>query len=227
MTWTTRRRHGIAIGLAALAAMLAGCATAQDPGAQETSASPSAAASASPTPTPTPTPSPSQEPAAEPAQCSDAYVVRQTSQNGFANFQGSEQEVLAQAQPRGGFVHPDALASLDVLCAVTYLAPTSGGPGIVEISVAFVAPGPEAEAQLAAWASANGYEPYDMSTPYAERSQPAEANGDTTRKILFSPLSRFGGPDALSAEEWSQLVGVPVTLDTLMVSHSDFTIPQG
>ena len=177
---------------------------------------------------PEPPAEPSPAPSSEPPQCGDAYVLFLTSaRSGFSTFPGTDEEILAAAQPRAGFVAPEALDGLEVLCAVTYLAPTDGGPGVVEVSSAFVAPGPEVESQLATWATDHGYVPYDTSTPYAERFQPRYENGDTTKKIVFGPIDRFSGGSTPTLEEWAQQTGVPVAGDTLLVTHSDFTIPQG
>lgn len=227
MTTTRQRLQGTTIGIVAVAALLAGCAPADGPGAA--SESPIPTATMAPTSeAPAPSIEPSPAPSAEPPQCGDAHVLHLTSdRSGFSSFPGSDEEVLAAAQPRAGFVAPDALDGLDVLCTVTYLAPTDGGPGIVEVSSAFVVPGPGVEEQLAAWATSNGYVPYDTSTPYAERSQPPYEHGDTTRKIVFGPIGRFSGEGTPSIDEWAQQTGVPLAGETLLVTHSDFTIPQG
>ena len=227
MTRTTQRMQRTTVGIIALAALLAGCATADEPGAESESPMPTATSEPT-TEAPEPPAEPSPAPSSEPPQCGDAYVLFLTSaRSGFSTFPGTDEEILAAAQPRAGFIAPEALDGLEVLCTVTYLAPTDGGPGIVEVSSAFVAPGPEVESQLAAWATANGYLPDDTSTPYAERSQPRLDDGDSTRKIVFGPLSRISGPNAPTLEEMTQQTGAALAGDTLFVTRSDITIPQG
>ncbi len=222
------RRSSLAVSVVlATAVALVGCSAQEPQPSEEPAASASPSATASATPSPSPSATPSEEPVAEP-QCGDAYVIASTSgDTGFSIFPGTDEEVLAAAQPRAGFVAPEAIDGLDVLCTVTHLAPTNGEPGVVELSTAFIAPGPGAEEQLAAWATEHGYVADDTSSPYSERYLPRLADGSTTMKIVFAPIARFGGPDALGTRDWAGETGVAVVGETLVVTHSDFTIPQG
>lgn len=222
------RRSILAVPAAlAIALALAGCAVAEPEPAEEPAASPSATAAEAPTPTPSPT----EEPVAEPPQCGDAYVYA-SNQSSTGPRSGTEDEVLAALDPRAEFTVPEALAGLDVLCTVTTTELAEGPPNadgtprILTIGTAFVAPTPDPAAALDAWTDANGYAPQDGSVgEFPEHFAPTNADGSTTTKIVWMPVTDLGWDEARAAEESARL-GVDVPIDGWVVFYYDFTIPQ-
>lgn len=231
MTRTTQRVQRTTIGIFALAALLAGCAAADEPGAQSESPMPTATSEAT-SEAPEPSTEPSPAPSTEPPQCGDAYVYA-SNQSSTAPRSGTEDEVLAALDPRAGFAVPEALAGLDVLCTVTTTELADGPPNpdgtprILTIGTAFVASTPDPAAALDVWTDANGYAPQDGSVgELPEHFAPTNADGSTTTKIVWMPVTNLGWDEARAAEESARL-GVDVPIDGWVVFFYDFTIPQG
>ncbi|SFR99750.1 hypothetical protein SAMN04487783_0383 [Agrococcus baldri] len=207
--------------LALAVAALAGCAAPQ-PAATTAPGTPAPAApSAEPTPSATPTASPSPTSTASAAAlpyCGDEFIVDRSS---IVWWMGTQEEQLAQAAPEPGFVAAEALAGLDVVCAITYRSPTDGEPGVMQTSEAFVASDGGALEQLEAWAAANGYVAQSEGDGFQELHQPPNADGTTTRKIFFAPLDGEHPPIG-DAERLVALTGAPP--DAIYVWHADFTV---
>lgn len=135
---------------------------------------------------------------------------------------GSQEEQLEQAAPEPGFAAAEALAGLDVVCAITYRSPTDGDSGVVvRTSEAFVAGDGGALEQLEAWAAANGYVAQSEEPGFQELHQPPNADGSTTRKIFFAPLDGERPPIG-DAERLIALTGAPP--DAIYVWHANFTV---
>ncbi len=168
--------RSIVVGIAALA-LLTGCA---EPAPQAPSASPSATASATPTPTATPTATPTPTPTPTPAasatptatasadwpRCADGVVVSQHLAT-TVSWSGTWEEQVARSAPQPGFEPAGLLSSDGVLCAVTYLSPIDGSPGVITASTAIVRD-PDLQAALDAWAAENGYTAHGEAGDYVE-----------------------------------------------------------
>jgi hypothetical protein len=204
-------RRVFAGSLLALAlAALAGCA-APAPATPSAEPTPSAIATASPSPAPTAS-------ADALPYCGDAFIVDRSK---IVWWMGTQEEQLAQAAPEPGFIAAEALAGLDVVCAITYRSPTDGESGVVQVSEAFVATDGGALGQLEAWAASNGYVAQSEESGFQELHQPPNADGTTTRKIFFAPLDGEHPPIG-DAERLIALTGAPP--DAIYVWHADFTV---
>lgn len=227
-------RPTIALAAVAIALAVTGCA----PTAPEVTPEPSSTAPPAPTtePTVTPSPTPSATPSATPSSspspsashdddddaryCGDEYVLSVIT-GGPVGWEGTPEEQLAMAQPRGVFEPADAVDDLDVVCVATYRMPTDGGSDIVAVvSQAIVERDDDVFHQLEEWATANGYESRSGGTGYGEREAPPNPDGSSTMKIFWAPLD---GDDPVigNAAEIVQLTGADP--DAVLVIHSDFT----
>jgi len=205
-----------------------GCTSTDAEPSQQPSAPPPATTSAAPSSAPTP----SDETEAAPPQCGDAYVLASNQQSSTPLI-GTDEEVLAALDPRPGFPVADALTGLDVLCTVTTTTTADGPPNpdgtpsILALGTAFLGADPDPTATLEAWAAANGYAAQAGSAgDYPERFAPLAADGTTTTKIVWLPVTLMGWDEPRVAEESARL-GVDVRLDSWAVFFYDFTIPQG
>lgn len=218
-----------AVGLA----VLTGCTSSAPSPSAATPAPTSAPAS---TPTSTPEPPPSRAPTATAAPsapppptasadavaarfCGDAYVLEQLSRSPVG-WEGSFEERLAQAQPRGVFEPGGAIDGLDAVCVVTYRMRAAGGHGTVVVSEAVLERDDEVFASLDAWSSAHLYELRTRETGFVEREAPPDADGSPTMVLVWAPLD---GDDPVvgNAAELQLLTGAPP--DAVLVIHSDFT----
>ncbi|QCR18948.1 hypothetical protein C1N71_05370 [Agrococcus sp. SGAir0287] len=170
-----------------------------------------------------------------PPQCGDEYVVHLNTNPLVPStsfpFEGSDEQVLAQAAPRGDFAIPAALDGLIVSCVVTMYAPVDasanadGSPRIGALSIALLGSdnvnGPAPGAHLDWWRTANGYAPPggDIAGPQVY-SQPLAADGSQTRTIYFN------GVDPAMAPQLSDLTGVEIDPFGAFVVLTDYTIAQ-
>ncbi|MCH1883875.1 hypothetical protein [Agrococcus sp. ARC_14] len=202
----------------AVALLLSACA-AQPAATAPTAPGPSTAAE------PTVAAEPTASATASSERCDDSFADGFIAASGYG-FEGDAADRRRQADARAGFEPADALAALDVACALTFTAPWETPSGTRTVSVAVVESGVDVDAAMESFAGGAGYEQITATSsagggPWLFWELPASAAASETRFVANLYAREFGAEGPAVGEEALMLEASDAEAGDWMIMHLD------